>query len=238
MVASTDLVFDWGGASIPFSVRRSERHTLRIAVTPEGEIVVCAPNEAHDADIVSRVRKRGAWIVRQQVRFDRWRPRTPPRQYESGETHLLLGRPYRLLKQAGPTIGVRLDGDRIILTLPHDKGLVFRRTIIQHWYQLHAHRVFPERLTAVLPPFARQGVERPRLVVREMTHRWGSFTAKGALVLNLELVRASPSLIDYVIAHELAHALHPNHGAGWEDLLTRVLPDWRVRKEELERELL
>lgn len=238
MAASTDLAFDWGGAAVPFSVLRSKRRTLRIAVTPEGEVVVSAPQEARDEDIVSRVRRRGAWIVRQQARFDRWKPRTPPRQYESGETHLLLGRPYRLLKQTGSAIGVRLDGDRIVLTLPQDKGLIFRRTVIQHWYQLHAHRIFPERLTAVLPPFARQGVVRPRLVIREMTHRWGSFTAKGALVLNLELVRASPSLIDYVIAHELAHALHPDHGAGWEDLLTRVLPDWRTRKNELERELL
>ncbi|MGC1304446.1 MAG: SprT family zinc-dependent metalloprotease [Caulobacteraceae bacterium] len=238
MAASTNLVFDWGGAAIPFSVLRSDRRTLRIAVTPEGEVVVSAPQEAHDEDIVSRVRRRGAWIVRQQARFDRWRPRTPPRQYESGETHLLLGRRYRLLKQIGPAIGVRLDGDRIILTLPQDKGLIFRRTVIRHWYQLHAHRFFPDRLTAVLPPFARQGVERPRLVIREMTHRWGSFTAKGVLVLNLELVRASPSLIDYVIAHELAHALHPDHGTEWEDLLTRVLPDWRARKEELERQLL
>ncbi len=238
MAAFTELAFDWGGTSVPFSVRRSDRRTLRIAVTPEGEVVVSAPTHANDADIVSRVRRRGAWIVRQQARFDRWRPRTPPRQYESGETHLLLGRPYRLLNEPGTTIGVRIDGDRLVLTLPQDKGLDFRRTVLRHWYRLHAHRIFPERLSAILPPFARLGVERPRLVIREMTHRWGSFTAKGALVLNLELVRASSSLIDYVIAHELAHALHPDHGAGWEGLLTRVMPDWRTRKDELERELL
>jgi predicted metal-dependent hydrolase len=238
MAASTELAFDWGGTAVPFSVRRSERGTLRIVVTPDGEVVVSAPTHANDADIVSRVRRRGAWIVRQQAHFDRWRPRTPARQYESGETHLLLGRPYRLLIETGMTLGVRIDGDRLVLNLPRDKGLVFRRTVFRHWYRLHAYRIFPERLSAILPPFARLCVERPRLIVREMTHRWGSFTAKGALVLNLELVRASPSLIDYVIAHELAHALHPDHGAEWKDLLSRVMPDWRTRKDELERELL
>lgn len=238
MAGSTDLAFDWGGASIAFSVQRSERSTLRIAVTPDGNVVVSAPTHAQDADIVSRVRRRGAWIVRQQARFDRWRPRTPVRQYESGETHLLLGRPYRLLCEATPAMSVHIDGDRLVLRLPKDKGLVARRTVLRHWYGLHAHRVFPERLTAVLPPFERLGIERPRLLIRQMTHRWGSFTAKGALVLNLELIRASPSLIDYVIAHELTHALHPDHGAGWQDLLGRVMPDWRSRKDELERELL
>jgi predicted metal-dependent hydrolase len=238
MAGFADLAFDWGGSSIAFSVQRSERSTLRIAVTPEGDVIVSAPTHAQDADIVSRVRRRGAWIVRQQARFDRWRPRTPPRQYESGETHLLLGRPYRLLCVPHPTISVCIDGDRLVLSLPQDKGMVFKRTALRHWYSLHAHRVFPDRLTAMLPPFERLGVQRPRLVIRQMTHRWGSFTAKGALVLNLELVRASPSLIEYVIAHELSHALHPDHGAGWQDLLTRVMPDWRTRKDQLERELL
>jgi len=238
MAGSTDLAFDWGGASIAFSVARSERRTLRIAVTPDGEVVVSAPTHAQDADIVSRVRRRGAWIVRQQARFDRWRPRTPLRQYESGETHLLLGRPYRLLCEPNPAMSVHIDGDRLVLRLPNDKGLVAKRAMLRHWYGLHAHRVFPERLTAVLPPFERLGIERPRLLIRLMTHRWGSFTAKRALILNLELIRASPSLIDYVIAHELSHAFHPDHGAGWQDLLSRVMPDWHSRKDELERELL
>ncbi len=237
MVVSADLAFDWGGASIPLRVQRSARNVLRIAVTPEGNVEVVAPLAATDADIVARVRRRASWITRQLVRFERWRPRTPPRQYESGETHLVLGRPYRLLIQRGPT-DVRLDGGRLILALPAERDLTFRRALIRHWYRVQAHRIFPERLDAMLPPFERQGVHRPRLVIREMTHRWGSFTPKGTLVLNLELVRASPSYIDYVIAHELAHALHPDHGHEWVELLTRLMPDWRTRKDDLERELL
>ena len=71
-----------------------------------------------------------------------------------------------------------------------------------------------------------------------MSRRWGSFTPKGNLVLNSELVQASPHLIDYVIAHELAHALHPDHGSGWQALLTQTMQDWRSRKDDLERQLL
>src|SRR3954470_21870366 len=59
------------------------------------------------------------------------------------------------------------------------------------------------------------GIAKPRLIIRPMSQRWGSFTAKGNLVPNTELAQASPHLIDYVIAHELAHALHPDHGANW-----------------------
>lgn len=210
---------------------------LRIAVSPLGRVEVSAPNDVSDADIIARVRRRASWIARQLSRFDRWRPRTPPRQYESGETHLFLGRPYRLLILQGP-MDVALDGSRLVMTLPSDGTRALRQSVLRNWYRRQARRVFPERLDAVLPPFARRGVMRPRLLIREMTRRWGSYTTQGSLVLNLELVRASPSLVGYVIAHELAHALHPHHGPEWNDLLTRILPDWRTRKDQLELELL
>jgi predicted metal-dependent hydrolase len=58
------------------------------------------------------------------------------------------------------------------------------------------------------------------------------------LVLNSDLVRASPKLIDYVIGHELAHARYPDHGPQWRKLLTAVMPDWVERKDLLERQLL
>jgi hypothetical protein len=86
----------------------------------------------------------------------------------------------------------------------------------------------------VAPPFLRLGIDYPSLVTR----RWGSFTAAGNLVLNRDLIRASPRLIDYVVAHELAHGSHPDHGPEWQSLLTRVMPDWHERKALLELQLI
>ena len=58
------------------------------------------------------------------------------------------------------------------------------------------------------------------------------------LVLNRDLIRASIQSIDYVIIHELAHAIEPDHGVGWQALMKRLLPDWKERKIELETRLL
>jgi predicted metal-dependent hydrolase len=71
-----------------------------------------------------------------------------------------------------------------------------------------------------------------------MTQRRGSYSAKNKLVLNRDLIRASIQSIDYVIAHELAHALEPDHGARWQALMNSLLPDWQRRKSELEARLL
>jgi len=238
MAESAELIARWGEMVLPFSVKRSDRRTLRIVISPDGSVAAYVPDHATDDEIVARVSRRGGWIKRELLRCERWRPRTPTRQYVSGETHLFLGKQYRLIVTNEGAPNVRLDGDRIVLAVRHNSEFVHRKTLLRHWYGLQSHRVFRERLEATAPPFLRMGVARPRLIIRAMSQRWGSFTSKGNLVLNSELVQASPHLIDYVIAHELAHALHPDHGHDWQDLLTQVMQDWRRRKDDLERQLL
>jgi len=238
MAESGELVARWGDEELPFAVRRSDRQTLRIVVSPDGKVAAYAPEQATDDELIARVSRRGGWIRRELLRCEKWRPRTPPRQYVSGETHLFLGKQYRLVVTPEGAPEVRLDGDRMILAVRPNSNFVHRRTLLKHWYGLQSHRIFPERLATTAPPFLRLGIAPPRLIVRAMSQRWCSFTAKGNLVLNSELAQASPHLIDYVIAHELAHALHPDHGSGWQALLAQVMPDWRKRKDELELQLL
>ncbi|MEJ2118045.1 MAG: M48 family metallopeptidase [Alphaproteobacteria bacterium] len=68
-----------------------------------------------------------------------------------------------------------------------------------------------------------------------MKLRWGSHSRKGMITLNHELIRAPSACIDYVIAHELAHVVRPNHSAKFYELLDSVMGDWGARKERLER---
>lgn len=112
----------------------------------------------------------------------------------------------------------------------------YRRLLIA-FYTITARHVFAERLDAVIPPFIRKGLKKPSLVIRQMSKRWGSYTPKGKIVLNVDLIRASPMLIDYVICHELAHAFFPDHGKEWRNLFDTIMPDWEDRKQRLETSL-
>jgi predicted metal-dependent hydrolase len=199
---------------------------------------VLAPEHATDEQIIARVARRGAWIVRRFREFERWRPRTPPRRYVSGETHLFLGRQHRLRLELASAEGVAIRGDRIVVFLAKPDNPEHCRALVDSWYAARCREVFPERVAVVAPPFLRLGVGYPSLIIRRMARRWGSFTAAGNLVLNRDLIRASPRLIDYVIAHELAHGPHPDHGLEWQALLTRIMPDWPERKALLEQQLI
>jgi predicted metal-dependent hydrolase len=71
--------------------------------------------------------------------------------------------------------------------------------------------------------------------VRAMKTRWGSCSASGRLLLNSQLIELPSSAIDYVIAHELCHLRVAKHGARFDRLLARLMPDWRDRQETLSR---
>lgn len=239
MVAAAEHSFRWAGRELSFALRRAEVTRLRISVHPDGSITVVAPLQADDASVVRRVERRAPWIANQLDRFDRWRPRTPPRQYINGETHLYMGRQLRLKLTQGPNADVRVDGDRLLVKVP---GALCRDAVaraMRDWYAIQARALLRIRFEEQFAVWVRHGIPAPeRLIVRELSNRWGSMTPAGSLVLNSDLVRASPRLIDYVIAHELAHSRYPDHGVQWKRLLTMIMPDWMDRKEALEKQLL
>ena len=70
-----------------------------------------------------------------------------------------------------------------------------------------------------------------------MSKRWGSCGKSGDILLNVELVKASLYCIDYVIMHELCHLRVHTHNNGYYKLLSKYMPDWKERKERLEKVL-
>lgn len=238
MAGYVDLEARWGRHHLPFRLRRADVKRLRIVVDPAGAVRVTAPHHASNEAVVARVSRRGDWIQRQRELFARWRPRTPPRQYLSGETHLFLGRQLRLRVERGTPSGVAVAGAKLLIRVTNPSDRVAVRGAVKAWFAAQARQVLRQRYAEQGRVWLRHGVTPPRLVVRTLTQRWGSYSAGGCLTLNADLVRASPRLIDYVIAHELAHTIHSDHGNEWRRLLERVMPDWKERKGALETQLL
>ena len=107
--------------------------------------------------------------------------------------------------------------------------------MLDAWYRAHAKALFPVRLAECLKICGRRDTAaEPLLTIRRMTHRWGSCTPKGRLLLNLDLILAPVTCIDYVIMHELCHLKIRDHNRAFYRLLSRIMPDWESRKERLE----
>jgi predicted metal-dependent hydrolase len=227
----------YGGETIPYVVQRvASRKTLGIEVHPDGRVLVRAPIDCPQSVISERVRRRASWISRQRADFARYQPRTPQRQYVSGEAHLYLGRQYRLKAVTSTEAGVRLSRGEIIVTTAGTTTPERVKAQLEGWYRARAKEAFAEAMEASVKRF--HSINRPRLIIRRMQSRWGSLSRKGNMTLNVRLVQAPRACIEYVVAHELCHALHRDHNSRFYGALDALMPDWRKRKERLEAALL
>jgi len=227
---------DYGKLVIRFTVVRRKRKTLEIAVEPDSTVSIAAPLSASLESIERKVRKRAAWIQEQQRYFEQFSPRTPDRRYLPGETHLYLGRQYRLKIVKSALSAVKLFRGRIVVQSTQRESSKETKRLLDEWYATKARLKFGERLEACLQRFSRPAFVVPSgVTIRLMRKRWGSMSKRRRLLLNLRMIQAPVDAIDYVITHELCHILEPNHNAAFYRILSKAMNDWEYRKERLER---
>ncbi len=222
----------FGSKQIDFKLEFSNRKSLGISVTPELNVLVKAPKGTTLEKVKEKLRKRAPWIIRQQSFFLSFHPKTPVRKFVGGETHLYLGRQYRLKILIGKTESVKLKGQFIEVTAT-DKTRT--KQLVNEWYLQNAKLKFHVIAEPLIHKFKKHKVEPSSIVLREMPTRWGSCTPKGKIILNPELIKAPKGCIEYVIIHELCHLIHHDHTQKFIDLQTKEMKDWEKWKMKLEK---
>lgn len=223
------------GKRIPFHVEFRKRTRLAITVHPDMRLEVVAPLGIQLDRILARVERRAGWIAKQIRFFEQYQPTQPEPRFIGGETHMFLGRQYRLKIREGESEGVKLIGRFFLVCVSNRNESGAVRRLLEAWYREHAERLFAHRLKQIINETRSLGLKAtPNILVRRMERRWGSCTKAGNVLLNVNLIKAPIQCIDYVIVHELCHLKIHNHGAGFYRLLCRCMPDWETRKKRLE----
>ncbi len=179
MVLSASQSFRYGRNKFTYTLLRAKRKTLQIAVLPDSTIEVKAPLTAEKRLIEEKLQKRGLWILRQQEYFRQFLPRTPARSYVSGETHLYLGRKYRLKVVEGSGSSVKLKSGWFVVTCRDRSDSCVVRKLMNEWYLSHACARFQGSLDRYWDAFSKMGYEKPEMTIRKMTKRWGSLIPSG-----------------------------------------------------------
>lgn len=224
--------FEFGSRKIDFSYQFSERKTLGITVTPELDVLVTIPQNVSFEAAKHKLVSKAPWILKQLDFFLAFHPLSPPKKFVSGESHLYLGRQYRLKIIAAERNMVRLYGGFVEL---HMNGEYDAKELLTSWYHIQAVRRFDDIAKPWIERFKKYNVAPKSIQLREMPNRWGSCSALGNILLNPELIKAPKPCIEYVIVHELCHLVHHNHNRHFFDLQSREMPDWEKWKGRLER---
>ena len=187
-------------------VRSPRRRKLTITVERDRSVVVHAPAATAEEKIRRLVESRRQWIFEKSRHAQKYveLPHPPGKELVNGESALYLGRSYLIEIAPTDSGGIEfVQKFRVPTDLADHRLEVFRS-----WYIVRAE----EKILPRVRHHARQlGVEFSEARIVDNRYRWGSCTVKNNLTFNWRLIKAPMSVIDYVVVHELAHLIEPNH---------------------------
>lgn len=208
---------------LQYELRRSRRRTIGFVIDERG-LRVTAPRWVPNDEIESALQGKARWIVR---KLAEWRAHQARRErltvrWEDGAPLRYLGETLTL-SVARDARGTERVGDRLVVGLPAQARAEQLKDRVQCWLQARARDVFAERIDWF---GARHGFTPRRWSLSSARTRWGSCSADGSIRLNWRLVHFPLDIVDYVIAHELAHLRELNHGERFWSIVGELFPEY------------
>jgi hypothetical protein len=220
---------------LEFEVVYSRRRSIGISVLPDSSVIVRVPYLTSLKKITRIVNDKYEWVLKHRDNYRKLDNSPLNRSYTTGEVHLFRGNRSILMIEKSEKPYVRFCCSTIELGIQKtDDGQAIKR-LLYKGYKNEATTLFPELLQKVLKENEIQMFKPAALVIRTMKRRWGSCSNKGIITLSTELIKLSDLYIEYVIAHELCHLRHHNHGSQYYKLLSEVFPDWKTVRKELRK---
>jgi predicted metal-dependent hydrolase len=212
--------------NLDYEVIYSNRQRLQISVERDKSVIVRAPEGTSIEKIEAALEKKKLWIYEKTRHPQKYREAKRVRDYIPGTSILYLGKEYKLDFVNEALEGVKFDG-KFLLSKEHAQ---YAEHHLKEWFLEEARRI----ITPKVELNARKlGASYNEILISNLKYRWGSCTPKNNLNYNWRLIKAPISVIDYVIVHELAHLLEPNHTKRFWAIIAVQLPHYLKAKEWL-----
>ena len=224
-----------GGREISYELERKRVKNINLRIRRDCSIYVSA-NKRIDISIIDEfMQKKADYILLALKKFSEISKYAAPKHnYLTGESFRYLGKDLRLAVAIGRN-SVISDGLYLRLNTYNLNDADYKEKLINKWYDMRCKEVFKEIIAIIFPVFQKYGITMPKLILRNMSSRWGSCQPKkGIITLNKRLIETPRKTIEYVVMHEFVHFLHPNHSAKFYATMSTLMPDWKARKHILE----
>lgn len=225
-----------GGYVLEYALRRSTRRSIGFMVDDDG-LRVTAPRRVSLADIDNAIRAKQHWILSKlEERRERRAARLqkPPMEWIDGAQLPYLGADIKLRLYTATRNRTDYNPDTRELHMGLVQGAteLLLKERVKSWMQQQAKILFEQRLDLYA---ARLGVQYSAFALSSAGSRWGSCTVQRVIRLNWKLIHFSLPLIDYVVAHELAHILEMNHSPRFWAEVGRIYPAYEEARELLRK---
>ncbi|MDD4547473.1 MAG: SprT family zinc-dependent metalloprotease [Bacilli bacterium] len=193
-------------------VRKQNKNTY-LRVKPDFTVLVTTGPFTTEKEVLKLLEKNKDFLIRTIKKRER--------QSLINDNFYYLGNKYDIIifKQSN---NVEIDGNKIYVSSMKE---------LDKWYQSEMKEIFNKQLIYNYERFT-ENIKLPKLRIRKMKTRWGVCNITNEIItLNSELLKYDLSVINYVIIHELAHLIYPNHSAMFWDVVSKYCPNYKkIRK--------
>ena len=220
--------------SLQIAVMRKPVKNLHLNVLPpHGQVRVSVPPTMHEEAVRTFVASKLPWIRRQITKFQS-QARETKRSYISGESHYFQGKRYllRVVESENKKGKVEIKNKRYLdLHVPATASVSKKEKIMEDWYRAELKK----QVTNILPKWEQKiGEQTNEWHIRRMKTKWGTCNVKAKRIwLNLELAKKPAHCVEYILVHELVHLLERSHNDRFVGLMSKYMPDWKTRQQEL-----
>ena len=215
--------------SLEYSLRRSNRKSMGIAIERDGAIIVTAPHQAKFNEIEKFVSEKKIWIYQKLAKKKTLNREKPRREFVNGQGFLYLGKSYRLKLIDNGKMKSARSPNVTVLRLWHgyfelaENEKANARNHFISWYR----KQIKEQLKARIPRYDKRiGVTVKDTRILDLGHRWASCGRNGVINFNWRSVMAPVWVLDYILVHEMVHLIERGHTDRFWRLVSRVIRNY------------
>lgn len=209
----------------PDVVVRTNRRSLSLTISKNGELVVRAPKKLSMDYILNFIKEKEKWIESKKKQMaDTQSNNKNLLEYNA---FLFCGKQYKRVEQEGIK-KIELSKNTIIFPKCEDRTKLL--TLAQNWYIGLAKDILKTRVEY----FAElMQLNYGKIIIIDNKKRWGCCMLNSTLKFNYRLCMLPHKVIDYIIIHELAHLIEFNHSAKFYKVIESVMPDYKKYRQDL-----
>jgi predicted metal-dependent hydrolase len=207
---------------------RTHRKTIALEIQSNARLIVRAPYRVSEKYIQDLVNRKSRWIFQKKTLVqDKGRSDTK-KEFVNGEEFLYMGDMYKLHIVDRPEPAFTFDKAFYLST----NYLPQANEIFIQWYKQEALKNITQRTENLAQSV---GLNYEKIKISNATKRWGSCSHNGNMNFNWRLIMAPSQVIDYVIAHELAHLTEKNHSKAFWNRVSVLFPGYEQHKDWLKK---
>lgn len=205
-------------------VRSPKRKSVGIQVLKDARVKVTIPFFLPKFYVNKILQEKEAWI-----RDARQKMLAHQATVLADDMYLYLGKTYHAELHPGQKELVQITGSNISFATSNQK---FIKTYLTSWYKQQARKIIVARVNLYAK---KASLSFTSIGITGAETRWGSCSSNKTLNFNWKLIMAPLEVIDYVVAHELAHLTELNHSRDFWETVRKIYPLYREYRTWLKR---